>query len=224
MAEENKTNAGQGLGIAGLVLGIIAVIVSFIPCVGLIALVPGLVGIVLSAIGLNQANKGNGAKGLIIAALVISIIGTSVAVVWGVFLGGVAKEGSVFKNKIEKTLEEEFGEDYEETLEDFGEEMEESLKDLEKSDGEEMSDEPLTEDEFNEILTDYEELVNEYVKLIDKAQDGNVSAMSAYSKTAVKAAALATRLAAAAPRMSEEQQARFEEIHSNYEDALQEVE
>lgn len=32
--EENKTsNAGQGLGIAGLVLGIITLIISFIPCI-----------------------------------------------------------------------------------------------------------------------------------------------------------------------------------------------
>ena len=73
--EEQKSTAGQGLGIAGLVLGIIALILSFIPCIGWVAIIPGFIAIALCIVGLTQANKANGAKGLIIAALVISILG-----------------------------------------------------------------------------------------------------------------------------------------------------
>lgn len=64
---------GKGLGIAGLVLGILAAIISFIPCLGMWAILPGVIGIVLSAISMKQA--GTGAKGMAIAGLVCSIIG-----------------------------------------------------------------------------------------------------------------------------------------------------
>lgn len=75
--EQNNTTKpsssnGKGLGIAGLVLGIIAAIISFIPCLGMWAILPGIIGIVLSAISMKQS--GSGAKGMAIAGLVCSII------------------------------------------------------------------------------------------------------------------------------------------------------
>ncbi len=72
-------NAGKGLGIAGLVLGIIAAIVSFIPCLGTFALIPGIIGIILSAISMAQANKAGAAKGMAVAGLVCSIVGCCLA-------------------------------------------------------------------------------------------------------------------------------------------------
>ena len=72
-------NAGKGLGIAGLVLGIIAAIISFIPCLGTFALIPGIIGIVLSAISMVQANKAAASKSLAIAGLVCSILGCCLA-------------------------------------------------------------------------------------------------------------------------------------------------
>ena len=92
--QNQQTTAGQGLGIAGLILGIMSLIIAFIPCVGLVALVPGFLGIVLSAIGLAQASQNNGNKGLIIAALVVSILGTSIAGFWGLVFGKVINESS----------------------------------------------------------------------------------------------------------------------------------
>jgi hypothetical protein len=74
-----KTKAGKGLGIAAFVVALVAIVISFIPCLGMYALVPGVIAIVLAIIAFSQAKKGNGAKGLIIAALVISIVGTSIA-------------------------------------------------------------------------------------------------------------------------------------------------
>jgi len=144
--EEQKSTAGQGLGIAGLVLGIIALILSFIPCIGWVAIIPGFIAIALCIVGLTQANKANGAKGLIIAALVISILGTSIALLQGIFFAGVATEGSKWKNKIEKIskdfgdeFEEEFGEELEkateeveEALEEVGEDLEDALEKLEE--------------------------------------------------------------------------------------------
>lgn len=89
-----KTKAGMGLGIAGFVLGLVALIISFVPCLGTWALIPGVVGIILSAIALSMATRGNGAKGLIIAALIVSIIGTGIAGYQWYFWNQVATEAT----------------------------------------------------------------------------------------------------------------------------------
>jgi len=81
--EEQRSNAGQGLGIAGLVMGILAIPMGIIPCTFYMGILFGIVGIVLGAVALTQATRGNGPKGLIIAALVCSVVGLTFASVWG---------------------------------------------------------------------------------------------------------------------------------------------
>ncbi|UCG28930.1 MAG: hypothetical protein JSV24_06095 [Bacteroidales bacterium] len=130
--EEQKSTAGQGLGIAGLILGIIAFIFAFIPCFGWVALIPGFIAVALSIVALTQANKANGAKGLIIAALVVSIIATSVAILQGFLFAGILSEGSHIKDRIERAIDDEIGTDLEEVFEDVEQEMEKALEDLEE--------------------------------------------------------------------------------------------
>lgn len=79
--EETTTSkqAGKGLGIAGLVLGILAAVFSFIPCLGMYAFFPGVVGLVLSIVSIMQASKANAPKGMAIAGLVCSLLGCAIA-------------------------------------------------------------------------------------------------------------------------------------------------
>jgi hypothetical protein len=81
--EEHKSTAGQGLGIAGLVMGIMAIPMGIIPCTFYIGVIFGIIGIVLSLVALSQAKRGFGPKTLIIAALICSIIGLTFASVVG---------------------------------------------------------------------------------------------------------------------------------------------
>jgi hypothetical protein len=81
--EEHKSAAGQGLGIAGLVMGILAIPMGIFPCTFYVGIIFGIIGIVLSVVALSQANRGYGPKALIIAALVCSIIGLTFASLWG---------------------------------------------------------------------------------------------------------------------------------------------
>ena len=131
--EEQKSTAGQGFGIAGLILGIIAFIFAFIPCFGWVALIPGIIAIALSIVALSQANKANGAKGLIIAALVVSIFGTSVAILQGFIFAGILSEGPKWKNRIERVIDEEIGEELQDAFEDVEEELEGALEELEEN-------------------------------------------------------------------------------------------
>ena len=152
--EEQKTSAGQGLGVAGLVIGILAAILAMIPCVGWIAIIPGVIALALSLVAFSQANKGNGSKGVIIGALVVSIIAISIGLVQIVFFAAIATEGGNIKNKIEKVakefgdeFEDEYGKDFEKAIDDveesvneIGEDMEETMEKLEGNDD-------LTDDE-----------------------------------------------------------------------------
>jgi hypothetical protein len=95
--EEHRSTAGQGLGIAGLVMGILAIPMGMIPCTFYIGIIFGIIGLILSLVALSQANRGNGPKGLIIAALVCSIIGLSIASVWGLTL---ANKGAHFFREV----------------------------------------------------------------------------------------------------------------------------
>ena len=128
MNEQNKT-AGQGLGIAGLVLGILAIPLGIIPCTFFVALVFGVTGIILSSVGLSQASRRNGAKGLLIAALVCSILGTTIASLWTLALG---KRSMIFRNVMKEEFKEVFGKEFEKAFKSFGDDMEEVLDDLEK--------------------------------------------------------------------------------------------
>ncbi|MBN2273841.1 MAG: hypothetical protein JXR41_06280 [Bacteroidales bacterium] len=139
--EEQHSTAGQGLGIAGLIMGVLAIPLGIIPCTFFIALVFGAIGIVLSAIALTQANRGNGPKGLIISALVCSILGFSFAFLWGITL----KNTSPIIKTIIKEIKEDG--DLEEIFEDLGEDTEEILQDLEKAEEEIEKDECFDERE-----------------------------------------------------------------------------
>ncbi|OFY48739.1 MAG: hypothetical protein A2Y87_07405 [Bacteroidetes bacterium RBG_13_46_8] len=146
--QEQNTNAGQGLGIAGLVMGVLAIPLGLIPCTFFIALVFGAMGIVLSAIALSQANRGNGPKGLIIAALVCSILGFSFAFFWGVTF---KKVSPVIQNVIQDLRQDG---DLEEVLEDLGDDTEEMLEDLENDEENAVQSPDQQTDEKEKALED----------------------------------------------------------------------
>jgi uncharacterized membrane protein len=72
---------GRGLAIAGLVLGIISVMMAFIPCIGALALVPGVAGVVLSAIAFAKIQKAKAPNGIVISGLVCSILACCIALI-----------------------------------------------------------------------------------------------------------------------------------------------
>jgi len=125
--EQEHTNAGQTLGIIGLVLGILSFMLGFIPCVGIIAIIPGIIAIILSAVGLSQANRNNGARGINIGALIVSIIGVLVASLWLIFVVGIA---SLHEDEIEGFVEDVIEEVIEESTQNP--DLQNALKELEE--------------------------------------------------------------------------------------------
>ncbi|MBL7912241.1 MAG: DUF4190 domain-containing protein [Bacteroidia bacterium] len=106
--EQNTTtpagNNGKGLGIAGMILGILAIIVSFVPCFGWWAIVLAVVGLILSAVSMAQAKKANAPKGMAIAGLICSILAIIIGSIWiFVIAKAVTEGGSMFKEAMEKS-------------------------------------------------------------------------------------------------------------------------
>lgn len=101
-----QTNAGQGMGIAALVLGIVAVIAAFIPCLGLIAVIFGVLAIIFGAVGLSQAKRENASTTMPKAGFVLGIVATAFVVIWVLLV--VGSVGSVLmdhKDDIVKAID-----------------------------------------------------------------------------------------------------------------------
>lgn|ERR1700741_3003102 len=75
----------NGLGVAALVLGIVGLVFSFIPVIGVIAWPMVILGVVFGGIGINKANQTPGMpKGTAVAGLTCSLIGLAICVIWAV--------------------------------------------------------------------------------------------------------------------------------------------
>jgi len=79
----------RALGITGLVIGVITLLISFVPCLGVFAFIPGVVGIVISFTGIMMARKQHVQKNILVAALVISLIGTATSMGWALYTNNV---------------------------------------------------------------------------------------------------------------------------------------
>ncbi|HEU4496117.1 MAG TPA: hypothetical protein VFR70_03625 [Flavobacterium sp.] len=77
----HSSSAGQGMGIASLVLVILAVVAAFIPRFGLIILF-GVLAIVFGAVGLSQAKSGNAPTTMPKSGLILGIAVTGFVIIW----------------------------------------------------------------------------------------------------------------------------------------------
>lgn len=77
-APQNTKNPGKGLGIAGMVLGIISLVL--ICTAAEAAIVCAIVGLILSACGMGMSKKAGKSNGMGVAGLVCSIISLALAI------------------------------------------------------------------------------------------------------------------------------------------------
>ncbi|WP_430614415.1 hypothetical protein [Flavobacterium sp. JP2137] len=92
MEQNAYKSLAQGLGIAGFILGILTLLISFIPCFGILAVVFGVFAIVVSTVGLGISIKHQQPKIFVIVALILAGIGCTVALLQYFVLAKFAKE------------------------------------------------------------------------------------------------------------------------------------
>jgi hypothetical protein len=79
MTETKNSGLVNGLGISSLVLGILTLIVSMIPCFGIFAILIGVLALIICIAGLVIAFNQNASKGVLIAAFILLSIGIAIA-------------------------------------------------------------------------------------------------------------------------------------------------
>jgi len=81
------------MGVASLVIGIIAIIASFVPLCGTWALLPAIVGLVLGIVEVVTKSKKKEPKGMGIAGIVLNPLAIIIIILWWVAVGAAASEG-----------------------------------------------------------------------------------------------------------------------------------
>ena len=96
------------MGIAALILGILSIIVGFIPLCGMIAFVPAIIGLILGIVDTIQKNKKGEKKGISIAGIILSAIAIIIISVWSFVIGNAVKniDQNELQNAIRTSLEE----------------------------------------------------------------------------------------------------------------------
>ncbi|GAB3452433.1 DUF4190 domain-containing protein [Actinophytocola sediminis] len=73
----------NGMGVASLVLGIVGLLFSFLPWIGVLAWPMVILGTIFGGVGISKAGRTPGMpKGLAIAGLVCSLVGLVICVLW----------------------------------------------------------------------------------------------------------------------------------------------
>jgi hypothetical protein len=196
MNEIKNSSAGAGLGVAGLILGILSIPFGIIGCTSLFALIMGILGIILSATGYSQARQAGAQTGLILAALIISILGTSFSLIR--LTSSVPKSKEVFNSwkgrmntwndgsdEIERTFKDAFKEGFEE---EYDGNLEETLNELEKNLDELESELEKAENQIDknfDHMSD-EEKARKLGKATGKALKGFVDELNDTSETGEK--------------------------------------
>ena len=78
------------MGIASMVIGIIGVITSFIPCIGMLSLVPVIVGFVLGIVDTVLKGKKHQPRGMSIAGIVLNAVALLFIIVSFLIIGASA--------------------------------------------------------------------------------------------------------------------------------------
>ena len=97
------------MGIAALILGIVGLIVSFIPFCGMVAFLPCLVGLGLGIADIVVKSRNHKGKAMGIVGTVLNGVALLVAIFWGFFTAiGAAKVAGdpAFQQEIRQKMEE----------------------------------------------------------------------------------------------------------------------
>ena len=79
------------MGLAAMVIGIVAVVLGFIPFCGYFALLPAIVGLILGIIDVKNKSKAKQPKGMGMAGVVLNAVALIVILLWTlVFAAGGA--------------------------------------------------------------------------------------------------------------------------------------
>ena len=119
------------MGVAALVIGIIAIICGFIPLCGYFALLPAVVGLILGIISASKAAKNNQPKSVALAGAILNGIAIIFIVVWTAIFISNAKEAKIqFDKEMQKNMPVELKKQMKEIDKNMSEKMKKDMKEM----------------------------------------------------------------------------------------------
>ena len=111
MSEENVANTPaqkpKGLSIAGMVCGIVGLVLSLATCTWIFGIILDVIGLILSGVALNNCKQGKAdGKGMAVAGLVTSIVGIVWVLAFFVLVGSVAASAASEFDEFNDALQE----------------------------------------------------------------------------------------------------------------------
>lgn len=94
------------MGVAALVLGIISIIIGFIPLCGSVAFIPALIGLILGIVDIVKKSKTEEKKGISIAGTILSGLAIIIILYW-VFIVGAAVNSEEFRETFNEVYQNE---------------------------------------------------------------------------------------------------------------------
>ncbi|MHC4394881.1 MAG: hypothetical protein ACYS1A_04435 [Planctomycetota bacterium] len=70
------------MGLAALIIGIVALVLGFVPLCGMIAIVPAVVGLILGIVDVKKRSKEQQPKGKGVAGIVLNAAAIVVIIIW----------------------------------------------------------------------------------------------------------------------------------------------
>jgi hypothetical protein len=90
-----QSQEGNGMAVAGMVLGIISLVLCWVP---FLTWILSLLGIIFGALGIGKGNKVGKGKGMAIAGLVCAILGAILSIIIFILALRAAKELATYKS------------------------------------------------------------------------------------------------------------------------------
>lgn len=88
MENYKRSQAGQNISIAALIVGALSIITSFIPCFNIFGLLGGIITIIFASVGLSQAKTENAPTTLAMISLFLGIITVIISIAF-LFVSGL---------------------------------------------------------------------------------------------------------------------------------------
>ena len=91
------------MGLAAMIIGIVAVVLGFIPVCGMIALLPAIVGLILGIVDVSRKSKQQQPKGKGLAGIILNAAAIIVILVWTLV---IAASAPTMVESFEKVIED----------------------------------------------------------------------------------------------------------------------
>ena len=94
------------MGVAALILGILGLIIAWIPLCGMVALLPCVIGLCLGIADIVVKSKREQPRGVSIAGTILNAIALAILIIWNVYIAAQIANDPEFSTAFQQAMEE----------------------------------------------------------------------------------------------------------------------